>query len=404
MAPTPDGKGYWLVASDGGIFTFGDAGYFGSDPGESIAADNTVGIESTPSGEGYWVEGSDGRISAFGDASPQGSMLGRILNKPIVGFSSVSVPLPVTTPPLAITTTTLPNATTGSSYSTSLRATGGTFPYLWSLTSGSLPLGLGLSPVGAITGTPSAPGNSTFSVEVSDSTTPTVQVASATLSMEVSATPVPSATSANWSGYVLGNGPFTAAQGTFSVPSLVAGTPEGEEMSEWIGIGGVGSNNQLIQAGVSETPDSRTPNAFFVFPWWEVYPTDSISMVINSVVVSAGDEVTVGISQISGSEWVITLSDDTNGQSFTTDQTFTGSQSTAEWIVEAPGNYFANGQIVPLAPYSPDIIFSDLLMSPVNTTVEDWDMVQGGMVVSTPSALTSNGFNVAYGSMAPPPP
>ena len=99
------------------------------------------------------------------------------------------------------------------------------------------------------------------------------------------------------------------------MPSLVAGTPEGEEMSEWIGIGGVGSNNQLIQAGVSETPDSRTPNAFFVFPWWEVYPTDSISMVINSVVVSAGDEVTVGISQISGSEWVITLSDDTNGQS-----------------------------------------------------------------------------------------
>ena len=30
MAPTPDGKGYWLVASDGGIFTFGDAGFFGS--------------------------------------------------------------------------------------------------------------------------------------------------------------------------------------------------------------------------------------------------------------------------------------------------------------------------------------------------------------------------------------
>jgi hypothetical protein len=52
MAPTPDGKGYWLVASDGGIFTFGDAGYFGSEPGHGIGVDNTVGIESTPSGEG----------------------------------------------------------------------------------------------------------------------------------------------------------------------------------------------------------------------------------------------------------------------------------------------------------------------------------------------------------------
>jgi len=30
MAATPDGKGYWLVASDGGIFAFGDAGFFGS--------------------------------------------------------------------------------------------------------------------------------------------------------------------------------------------------------------------------------------------------------------------------------------------------------------------------------------------------------------------------------------
>ena len=30
MAATPDGKGYWLVASDGGIFNFGDAGFFGS--------------------------------------------------------------------------------------------------------------------------------------------------------------------------------------------------------------------------------------------------------------------------------------------------------------------------------------------------------------------------------------
>ena len=30
MAATPDGKGYWLVAADGGIFAFGDAGFYGS--------------------------------------------------------------------------------------------------------------------------------------------------------------------------------------------------------------------------------------------------------------------------------------------------------------------------------------------------------------------------------------
>ena len=35
MAATPDGKGYWLVASDGGIFTFGDAAFYGSDRRQS---------------------------------------------------------------------------------------------------------------------------------------------------------------------------------------------------------------------------------------------------------------------------------------------------------------------------------------------------------------------------------
>ena len=37
MAATADGKGYWLVASDGGIFSFGDAGFYGSTGGLHLA-------------------------------------------------------------------------------------------------------------------------------------------------------------------------------------------------------------------------------------------------------------------------------------------------------------------------------------------------------------------------------
>ena len=44
MAPTSDGKGYWQVASDGGIFTFGDAKYQGSVPGLWISINNVKGI------------------------------------------------------------------------------------------------------------------------------------------------------------------------------------------------------------------------------------------------------------------------------------------------------------------------------------------------------------------------
>ena len=38
MAATPDGRGYWMVASDGGIFAFGDAAFDGSAAGEKLPA------------------------------------------------------------------------------------------------------------------------------------------------------------------------------------------------------------------------------------------------------------------------------------------------------------------------------------------------------------------------------
>ena len=60
-APTPDAGGYWLVASDGGIFTFGDAGFYGSMGGQPLNQP-IVGMASTPDGRGYWFVASDGGI------------------------------------------------------------------------------------------------------------------------------------------------------------------------------------------------------------------------------------------------------------------------------------------------------------------------------------------------------
>ncbi len=86
MAATPDGKGYWLVASDGGIFTFGDAGYYGSEGGQHLNAP-IVGMAVTPDGKGYWLVASDGGIFTFGDAAFDGSEGGQHLNAPIVGMA-----------------------------------------------------------------------------------------------------------------------------------------------------------------------------------------------------------------------------------------------------------------------------------------------------------------------------
>src|SRR5467141_1024705 len=74
-----------------------------------------------------------------------------------------------TTPaPLAIATTSVPNGTVGQAYSTQMNATGGTSPYTWSASPGSLPAGLTLSAAGVIGGTPTIAGSSTFTATVSD--------------------------------------------------------------------------------------------------------------------------------------------------------------------------------------------------------------------------------------------
>jgi N-acetylmuramoyl-L-alanine amidase len=87
MAATTDGNGYWLVASDGGIFTYGDAGFYGSTGGLKLNAP-IVGMASTPDGHGYWLVASDGGIFSYGDAVFYGSRGGQPLNAPIVGMAS----------------------------------------------------------------------------------------------------------------------------------------------------------------------------------------------------------------------------------------------------------------------------------------------------------------------------
>jgi len=86
MAATADGGGYWLVASDGGIFAFGDAGYYGSMGGSHLNKP-IVGMTDTASGGGYLLVASDGGIFAFGDAQFDGSMGGQALKQPIVGIA-----------------------------------------------------------------------------------------------------------------------------------------------------------------------------------------------------------------------------------------------------------------------------------------------------------------------------
>jgi hypothetical protein len=89
VAESPSTGGYWEVASDGGIFAFGGAGFYGSMGGKPLD-EPIVGMAATPDGKGYWEVASDGGIFAFGDAAFYGSMGGIPLNKPVVGMTASS--------------------------------------------------------------------------------------------------------------------------------------------------------------------------------------------------------------------------------------------------------------------------------------------------------------------------
>ena len=70
------GTGYWMTASDGGVFNFGSAGFYGSMGGSHLNSP-IVGLAQTSDQGGYWEVGADGGIFNFGDAGFFGSMGGQ---------------------------------------------------------------------------------------------------------------------------------------------------------------------------------------------------------------------------------------------------------------------------------------------------------------------------------------
>ncbi len=573
MAVTPGGGGYWLVASDGGVFSYGDASYFGSVPGLPASqrpsapvvglvpnaggqgywevtsagdiysfgsapfygsagnltlAQPIVSMAAVPGGGGYWLVARDGGVFSYGEASYYGSVPGLPASQrpstPVVGFvpakttstptsTSTSTPTPAPTPtstPLSIATTSLPNATAGQPYSFTLQAAGGTPPYSWTVTSGSLPAGLDLSSAGVISGTPSTSGSAAFTVQVTDSSTPNPQVASAgetvlvsspaappltittsslpgatagssytatidasggtppyswsitsgslppglslssdgiiagtptvqgnasftaqvtdsstpsaetastTLSISVAAAPI--SRSANWSGYVVPSSAslVTEVSGEWTVPTLdCAATPNGIA-GIWVGIGG-DSSGVLLQTGVFPTcVDGEQQNV----GWWEEYPSSrNHEANFADFPVSAGDVIEASVYETTTGAWQTRVNDlstglsgimitgegwgvysDGSGSSFpeqgsTAGLSYSGGY-TAEWIVEDPGTGTTTTP-APFADYG-TVTFSDLTTSLPSwslTSDEAVEMVQRSTVLSTPSPPSTHGFSVNY--------
>jgi hypothetical protein len=300
-----------------------------------------------------------------------------------------------------ILTTSLPPATVGHiGYSATLSGYGGTPAYTWTIFSGSLPPGLTLSTAGVISGQATAAAGSPyhFTVELTDSTTPTANTATQALSITAASVTTRGASSNNWSGYAVTGGPFTSVTGTFQLPALNPSDAPDSAMSEWVGINGTNDPN-VLQAGITEWPDGL--GSYWYFPWWEIAPADAVDIYPGALTdLAPGDFLTVTISQVDGTDWAVNFVDTTQSESFTADLRYTGAATSAEWIVEAPD--FGGGE-VPLADAG-TMEFSLLGASGAETAIDDISMWQSSVRVSTPSTLDSTGFNVEYGASAPPPP
>ncbi|MGD0267831.1 MAG: putative Ig domain-containing protein, partial [Candidatus Sulfotelmatobacter sp.] len=89
------------------------------------------------------------------------------------GTASVTITAGSSSPgPLSIATKSLPPATAGTAYASPLSAAGGKAPYNWSLASGTLPTGITVGSSGSLAGTTSQTGQFTFTVQVTDSSSP----------------------------------------------------------------------------------------------------------------------------------------------------------------------------------------------------------------------------------------
>ncbi len=110
--------------------------------------------------------------------------------------------------------------------------------------------------------------------------------------------------------------------------------------------------------------------------------------------------VTVTIAQISGSNWQIQLTDDTNAQAFTRDESYTAPLSLVEWVVEAPEDRSVCGGACDLSPYSPAVTFSGAGCTGGVSQLYDYTMIQGGVDVATPSAVPGwpSVFSIGYSS------
>jgi hypothetical protein len=224
--------------------------------------------------------------------------------------------------------------------------------------------------------------------------TPVAPVAVTTPNSTTTPTPTTTAyTSSNWSGYMDTVGSFNEISGSWTATSPYGISNVTSADSCWIGIGGV-SSSDLIQVGTQNT--ISTNGQVFSSAFYELLP--NVSQTVPGVTVTPGDSMTASLTEVSSGQWTISITDKTDGQSYTSTVSYASSNSSAEWIEEDPS--YSSRRQIPFDNFVMSVFsggttsLNDTSDSIQSSNAQPITMV-GSMTdqtLATPSAITADGF------------
>ena len=223
--------------------------------------------------------------------------------------------------------------------------------------------------------------------------------------------------SSNWSGYVLPSSTIlTQATAEWVVPHLNCVDTPNAQAGTWVGIGGMtwptgGTSGSLFQTG---TANNCVNGVQKESAWFELFPyMSTYSLIFSDFSITAGDTILGKVGINTEGQWVAVLEDLTTGiqgvyevgvgwdvstiatnslivplQQYGSGWSYSGGYS-AEWIVE-PGTSFAN--------------YGSEAFTNLGTSIPSWsltasdaeEIVQNGVTLSVPGAVSGDGFTVTY--------
>jgi len=203
--------------------------------------------------------------------------------------------------------------------------------------------------------------------------------------------------STNWAGYADTGSSFSKVSASWTEPSVTCSGSQEQLAAFWVGIDGYSSSSVEQDGTLIECYRGRA----YQYSWWEMYPTNAIQVVGQTV--AAGDAITSTVTR-SGTSYTLTVTDSTHAaNSFTeTESCASCANTSAEWIAEAPSG---SSSIYPLADFhswtASNASVTEGSSSGVISSFTDDELTMvdnAGRTKALPGSLNSggNGFSVTW--------